>query len=146
MGIQNYVVGKVMHEWALAESIVLGVAEYVKGVGGSAARRVVVSLGELQAIDKEVFEFALKELVRESPVKIGEIELIDEEAKFRCRLCGYVWRLKDVNLSEEVREAIHFVPEVVHTFLKCPKCGSRDYEVVSGRGVKVVSVEVIKDG
>ncbi len=134
-----------MHEWALAESIVLGVAEYVRSVGGCAAGRVVVGLGELQAIDKEVFEFALKELTRESPIKIGKIELVDEEAKFKCRSCGYVWRLKDANLSEEVREAIHFVPEVVHTFLECPKCGSRDYEVVSGRGVKIVSVEVIKN-
>ena len=134
-----------MHEWALAESIVLGVAEYVRSVGGRAAGRVVVSLGELQAIDKEVLEFALRELTRESPVRIGEIELIDEEAKFKCRSCGYVWKLKDVNLSEDVREAIHFVPEVVHTFLKCPRCGSRDYEVVSGRGVKVVSVEVIRN-
>lgn len=135
---------KVMHEWALAEAILWGVAEYVRSVGGSAAGKVVVSLGELQAIDREVLEFALRELVSESPVKIGEVELTSEEARFRCRSCGLVWRLKDVNLSEDVREAIHFVPEVVHTFLKCPRCGSRDYEVISGRGVKIVSVEVIR--
>ena len=134
-----------MHEWALAEAIIWGVAEYVKGIGGSAAGKVVVSLGELQAIDREVLEFALKELINEVPIKICGIELISEEARFKCRSCGYVWRLKDVSLSDEIREAIHFVPEVVHTFLKCPKCGSRDYEVVSGRGVKIVSVEVVRD-
>ncbi len=133
-----------MHEWALAESIVLGIAEYVRSVGGNAAGRVVVSLGELQAIDREIFEFALNELVRESPIKIGKIELVNEEARFKCRSCGYVWSLKDVNLGEDVREAIHFVPEVVHTFLECPKCGSRDYEVISGRGVKIISVEVVR--
>jgi len=135
-----------VHEWALAESIILGIVEYVRGVGGVGVGHVVIGLGELQAVDKEVLEFALNELARESPIRIGKIELVSEEAVFRCRYCSYSWRLKDSEIGEDVREAIHFIPEVVHSFLKCPRCGSRDYEIVSGRGIRLISIEVVKDG
>ncbi|RLE80938.1 MAG: hydrogenase nickel insertion protein HypA [Thermoprotei archaeon] len=133
-----------MHEWALAEAIVWSVVDYVKANGGKAAGKVVVSLGELQAIDKEVLRYALSELIKEAPFKIGEVELVDEKAVFKCRNCGREWSLGDLKLEDEVREFIHFLPEVVHAYVKCPLCGSSDYEVVSGRGVKIISIEVVK--
>lgn len=132
-----------MHEWALAEAIISGVNDYVNKIGRKEVGKVVVRLGELQSIDKEILRFALNELVKDSAVKIDEIVLKDEEAVFRCRKCGHEWRLKDVEFSEEVKEAIHFVPEVVHTYMKCPGCQSTDFEVVKGRGVWIESIEVI---
>jgi hydrogenase nickel incorporation protein HypA/HybF len=130
-----------MHEWALAEAIVMSVVEYARRRNASGVRKVIVSLGELQAIDKEILSFALSELRKESPLPIKEFVLEDEEAVFRCRACGYEWRLKDMEgISEDVREYIHFVPEVVHTYLRCPRCGSPDFEVVSGRGVRIKEV------
>jgi len=133
-----------MHEWALAEAIVWSIVDYIKANGGKAAGRVIVSLGELQAIDKEVLRYALSELIREAPFKIGEVKLVDEKAVFKCRNCGREWSLGDLKLEDEVREFIHFLPEVVHAYVKCPLCGSSDYEVVSGRGVKIISIEVVK--
>ncbi len=130
-----------MHEWALAEAVVMSVVEYARSRGASRVRRVVVSLGELQAIDKEILSFALEELRKNAPIPIDEFVLEEEEAVFRCRACGFEWRLRDVgDLGEEVREYIHFVPEVVHTYLRCPRCGSPDFEVVKGRGVKIKEV------
>lgn len=130
-----------MHEWALAEAVVLSVVEFARSRGASRVRRVVVSLGELQAVDREILSFALEELRKGSPVPIDEFVLVEEEAVFRCRACGFEWRLRDVGgLGEEVREYIHFVPEVVHTYLRCPRCGSPDFEVVKGRGVRIKEV------
>ncbi len=126
-----------MHEWALAEAVV----EYVLRVSGSGTIvKLTLGLGELQAIDEEVFRFALNELFREWGVSVEELNIVREECVLRCRVCGHVWRLKDVGLSDDVREAIHFVPEVIHSYLKCPKCGSRDFEVIGGRGVSVKEV------
>lgn len=130
-----------MHEWALAEAVVMSVVEFARSRDASRVKRVVISLGELQAIDKEILSFALEELRKNSPLPIDEFVLEDEEAVFRCRACGFEWRLRDVGeLGEEVREYIHFVPEVVHTYLRCPKCGSPDFEVVRGRGVRIKEV------
>ncbi len=130
-----------MHEWALAEAVIMSVVEYAKSRGASGVKRVVVSLGELQAVDKEILSFALEELRKGASIHIDEFVLEDEEAAFRCRACGFEWRLRDVgDLGEEIREYIHFVPEVVHTYLRCPKCGSPDFEVVRGRGIKIKEV------
>jgi len=135
-------VSRTVHEWSLAEAVI----RYVKGVvgerSGSRARLVVLKLGRLQSIDREVFEFALRELSRSEGVEIGELRMIEEDPVLRCRRCGYTWTVDMSRVSEDVAEAIHFVPEVVHSFFKCPRCGSRDFEVVKGRGVYVERVEV----
>ncbi len=125
-----------MHEWALAEAI----ARYAMRVcAGRSVAKLRVSLGTLQAIDREVLEFALNSIFETSNLR-PSIELRDTEAVFRCRKCGYVWRYSEITLDDEVREAIHFLPEVVHSFVKCPRCGSHDFEVVEGRGVRVDEV------
>lgn len=125
-----------VHEWALAEAI----ADYVFKVAPNAKRvRVVVRLGELQAADEEVLKFALEEIMKSEGVEC-DVALKREDCVLKCRKCGHKWLLKEVGLEEEVREAIHFVPEVVHSYLKCPKCGSRDFEVIKGRGVWVEEV------
>jgi len=126
-----------LHEWALAEAIV----RYCESkCGNLRVSRVVVRLGTLQAIDREVLRFALSAILESEGVKDVEIVLEDEEAVFRCRKCGFSWRYSDLELDEATREAIHFLPEAVHAFVKCPKCGSRDFEVVKGRGVEVPEV------
>jgi len=130
-----------LHEWALAEAVVLSLSQYLREVGWGRVSRVVVSLGELQAVDREVFEFALKELANLYSVDIGRFELVEEEASFECRSCGFRWRLKDLELPDEVREAIHFLPEAAYAYLRCPRCGSADFILASGRGVKLEGVE-----
>ena len=118
------------------------VQRVVEERGGSRARLVVLKLGKLQSIDREVFTFALRELSQGEGVEIGELRMIDEDPVLRCRCCGHTWTADMSKVSEDVAEAVHFVPEVVHSFFKCPRCGSRDFEVVKGRGVYVERVEV----
>lgn len=130
-----------VHEWALAEAVVLTLSQYLREVGWSRVSRVVVSLGELQAVDREVFEFALKELASLYGVEVGRFEVVDEEASFECRSCGFRWRLRDLNLPDEVRESIHFLPEAAYAYVRCPRCGSADFALLSGRGVRLVGVE-----
>ncbi|MCR6622962.1 MAG: hydrogenase/urease maturation nickel metallochaperone HypA, partial [archaeon YNP-LCB-024-027] len=69
-----------------------------------------------------------------------EFKIEIDEAEMMCRKCGYKWKFRSEGLSEDVKEAIHFIPEVAHTFMRCPKCGSPDFEVISGRGVWIESI------
>jgi hydrogenase nickel incorporation protein HypA/HybF len=128
-----------MHEWALAEAVAKAVEELAAESGRVGCVEVV--LGELQGVDEEVFRFALEELLgslREGRgVSVECVRVTREEAVFRCRACGHEWRLGEWGLGEEFREAVHFVPEVVHSYYSCPRCGSRDFEIVRGRGVEV---------
>lgn len=47
-------------------------------------------------------------------------------------------------LDKDKAEAVHFVPEVAHTYIKCQKCGSPDFKIASGRGVWLDSIEGVK--
>jgi hydrogenase nickel incorporation protein HypA/HybF len=129
-----------MHEWALAESIILTIVEEAKNSARNSFE-VEVVVGELQAIDLEVFEFALNELKtvmeREHGISVKSLKIVKEQLKFKCNRCGFVWGLADIRLSDDVKEAVHFVPEVIHSYVQCPKCYSHDFEIVSGRGVSM---------
>ncbi|MEM4718007.1 MAG: hydrogenase nickel incorporation protein HypA [Desulfurococcaceae archaeon] len=126
-----------VHEWALADSIVL----YVKNQGLTKIRRLIVKLGALQSIDKEILEFALRELSRQSEVVVDVIEIVEEQPELRCNTCGYSWVINLDSMSEHVRESIHFLPESIYAFIRCPRCGGIDYEIVKGRGLGEILVE-----
>ena len=128
-----------MHELALAQAVIMTLVEEAsKRALNNINAEVVV--GELQSIDMEIFESnlnELKELVyQERKIKIN-IRIVREEARFKCNRCGYIWRLSDLSIAEDEKEAIHFIPEAAHSYIQCPRCGSRDFEIISGRGVYV---------
>jgi len=133
-----------MHEWALADGILKTALEFAKEHKAKSVKRITIVLGELQDVEQEIVEFALNEMKKGTLAEKAEFSFKEEEAIFKCRNCGHMWKLKDVEgeLNGEIREDIHFVPEVVHTFLSCPKCGSRDFEVVKGRGVYISEIVV----
>ncbi|MEM1527780.1 MAG: hydrogenase nickel incorporation protein HypA [Sulfolobales archaeon] len=130
-----------MHEWALAEAVGLALYNYAKQSGIRRFKRLIIGLGELQAVDKEVLELALGETLRAYGLELVECDFVTEEASFECRSCGFKWKLGDLSLSNEVREAIHFLPEATYAYVRCPKCGSPDYSITSGRGLSILGVE-----
>ena len=130
-----------MHEWALAEAVIEALIRCSKG---KEVQVGTVAIGELQQVDLRVFEYALKILMRERGLK-GGIKLVVEKALLKCRECGYEWLWEDTvkELDEPSREAIHFIPELVHAFVKCPNCGSRDYDIIKGRGVYIRELKLV---
>ncbi|MDK2384513.1 MAG: hydrogenase/urease maturation nickel metallochaperone HypA, partial [Candidatus Korarchaeota archaeon] len=108
----------------------------------SRVKRIVIGLGELQNVEREVFEHALRSLVESNGLVVESAEIRVLRASFRCRRCGGTWSLDQLGLSEEIREAIHFLPEAIYAFVSCPHCGSRDYDITGGRGVTIEELEV----
>jgi len=136
-----------VHEWALAEAIVTTAIDIATKEGARRIKNVHVVLGELQSIDKSILEYAINELKKNTIMDCAEVVFEEEKAEFKCLNCGYVWKLDEVKdlMNEDIKEAIHFVPEAAHAFIKCPKCGSLDYEVIKGRGVWIKSIDVLKE-
>lgn len=131
-----------MHEWALAEAIVETVCEYLSKRGTQKVQFLKVAIGELQAVDKGILRFAVEELFKGRGVEASSLIFEKEPAILRCNTCGRTWRLEDLDMSEDAKEAVHFIPEVFHVFARCPSCGSQDLEIVQGRGVYIASLEV----
>ena len=132
-----------MHEFALAEAVVRTALQTADAEGMTAVRRVAVQVGELQSIKKDVFEFALKQTGSDDPrlaETAMEVEIIP--ASFECRACGHRFTLAETaERDATAKEAIHFVPELAHAFMKCPACESPDFEVADGRGVAIAEIE-----
>ncbi|PIU19775.1 MAG: hydrogenase nickel insertion protein HypA [Elusimicrobia bacterium CG08_land_8_20_14_0_20_59_10] len=125
-----------MHEWALAESVIKTAVEHSGLKKLKKLKEAGVVFGELQAIDKEIFIFALDGLRGEHPAaKDCRFKVTVEPAVFRCKACAKEFPLKGLKKTKDEAEFIHFVPEMAHTFLKCPRCKSPDFEITAGRGV-----------
>ena len=132
-----------MHEWALAEAVISTASQLAEKEGLKEITEVKIKVGELQQLELDIFEFALSQL-KTDKFKNTKFNIETVRAKLKCRVCGHQWLFRKDELKEDVREAIHFVPEIAHTYIKCPKCGSPDFEVVQGRGVWLESIKGAK--
>ena len=132
-----------MHEWALAEAVISTASQLAEKEGLKEITEVKIKVGELQQVELDIFEYALSQLKTEK-FKHAKFTIETVQAELKCRVCGYKWQFRKEELEEEVQEAIHFIPEIAHTYIKCPKCGSPDFEIVKGRGVWLESIKGAK--
>ena len=132
-----------MHEWALAEAVVSSVDRILQEHEGRRVAAVHVRVGELQRIEMDVFRQGLSIHLEERPYAIETFHFETDKARFRCNRCGCEWPLDSVQgLEEDELEAIHFLPEAAHVYLRCPECTSPDFQLAAGRGVRIVSVDL----
>ena len=134
-----------MHEWALAEAVIAAASEIAEKERLKEVKEVKIKVGELQQIELGILEFALSQL---KPAKFKDAKFSIEvaRAELKCRVCGHKWIFKKEKLDESIAEAIHFVPEIAHTYIKCPKCRSPDFEILEGRGVWLERKKGVKQG
>lgn len=132
-----------MHEWALAEAIINAATEIAEKEGMKQITHVEIRVGELQQVENGILKFALSQL-RTPKLKKARFSIRTERAKLKCRACGHTWIFSENKLDQNASEAIHFVPEIAHTYIKCSKCGSPDFEILEGRGVMLQRVKGVK--
>jgi len=132
-----------MHEWALAEAVITTASQIAEKEELREITEVKVKVGELQQIELDIFEFALSQL-KTAIFKNAQFKIESEKAELKCRVCSNQWIFSKEKFDENTAEAIHFVPEIAHTYMKCPKCGSPDFEILRGRGVWLESIKGAK--
>lgn len=132
-----------MHEWALAEAVIGAASQTAKKEGLKEILEVKIKVGELQQIDLEILEFALSQY-KTAKFEKALFKIKVAKAKLKCRACGNKWYFEKEKLDQGMAEAIHFVPEVAHTYIRCMECGSPDFEIMEGRGVWLESVKGVK--
>ena len=131
---------RVMHEWALAEAVLVSAKEIAEKEKLKEVTEVTIKVGELQQVEPDILRFALSQMKSEI-FKNAKFHILKAKSTLKCRVCGTAWQFNLKKLDKNTAEAIHFVPEVAHTYIKCPKCGSPDFEIVSGRGVWLENIK-----
>lgn len=134
-----------MHEFALAQAVIDAALQTAEQAGIHRIAQITVRIGELQQIERDCFAFALKEVMPRTEARLADVVIVieSEPARFRCRPCEQAFTLADTRppAPGEEWEAIHFIPELAHAYIRCPWCQSPDFEVVAGRGVTLQSLE-----
>jgi hydrogenase nickel incorporation protein HypA/HybF len=137
-----------MHEWALAEAILSAAVEEAEKQKIKKITKIKIGIGQLQQIEQDIFKFALDEIVKSQNdfLKNVKISIKIEKSTLKCNSCNHIWTFEDMvkKLNEDDAEAIHFIPEVAFVHTRCPKCKSPDFEINSGRGVSIISIEGVK--
>ena len=129
-----------MHEWALAEAILSSAKEIAEKEKLKEVTEVTIKVGELQQVEPSILRFALSQMKSEI-FRNAKFHILKAKSTLKCRVCGTTWQFNLKKIDKNTAEAIHFVPEVAHTYIKCSRCGSPDFEIVSGRGVWLENIK-----
>ncbi len=108
-----------MHEMAITQSVVDTVCEHA---AGRRVHSVRVQVGALCAVVPDAMEFCFGLAVEGTVADGARLDLDVQPASARCRACGEEFGLSDL-------------------ILLCP-CGSADVEVLTGRDLRILSMEV----
>jgi len=129
-----------MHEWALAEAILASAKEIAEKEKLKEVTEVTIKVGDLQQVEPSILRFALSQMKSEI-FRNAKFHILKAKSTLKCRVCGTTWQFNLKKIDKNTAEAIHFVPEVAHTYIKCSRCGSPDFEIVSGRGVWLENIK-----
>jgi hydrogenase nickel incorporation protein HypA/HybF len=132
-----------MHEWALAEAVITAAQQIAEKEKLKEIKEVTIKVGELQQIEQSILRFALSQL-KPASFKNAKFRITKAKTTLKCRVCENTWLFRKNKLDEGTAEAIHFIPEVAHAYIKCPKCGSSDFEIAEGRGVWLENIKGVK--
>ena len=134
-----------MHELALADSVIKAALRAADDAGMDRIDRIIVKVGELQQIEKELFEYSLVNVVPVQDARLNGVvfDVAEEKVRFECRSCGTDYGRDDVDIDGEgdEGESVHFIPELSHAYARCPSCGSPDFDIRQGRGITLERIE-----
>lgn len=147
-----------MHEWSLASGLISTLQDYVKSKGGGRVVSATVRIGTLSMVDPDTMKEALGMLSKPAGLSGVNWQVKRVDTRFSCKQCGTKWAFSEV--EDDLRRTMppelsihgetgekdahdHYPPEFVYAWMKCPKCGNKDYDVtdISGAALEEVVLE-----
>ena len=130
-----------MHELSLVEGIIQSIGK-LASTNEKQVRGVSVAVGELGQFDLRVIRELLAELKKGTPLQDARIQVRLEKAKVKCLNCKKEWTFDAIvgPLSKDEKETVHFFPELLSTYSRCPSCRSNYLEIETGRSVRIAGV------
>jgi hydrogenase nickel incorporation protein HypA/HybF len=113
-----------MHEMGIALEIVRIAERALPATAeGAPVEKVHMNIGRLSAVVPESLRFCFSFVVKGTLLEGAELVIHDLPATVRCRACDHEYGVEE---------------PVFH----CPRCGGSGGEIVSGRELSVVSIEI----
>ena len=115
-----------MHELSIAMSIVELAEEELAGRSGSSIEAVHLKLGALSGVSKQALESCFEMACCESPLAGSHLVIEEIPVTANCLTCGKLRQIDSIQL------------------FCCPVCGTPVSDVVSGKELEVVALEILE--
>jgi hydrogenase nickel incorporation protein HypA/HybF len=112
-----------MHELSIATSIINISEEEVQKAGATRVLEINLEIGELAGVVIEAMEFAMDVAVRGTVLEYAKVNIITIPGRARCDDCSEEFNVHDM-------------------FTPCPECKSFKNNIVSGKELKIESLNV----
>jgi hydrogenase nickel incorporation protein HypA/HybF len=112
-----------MHELGIAESILQIVQQSIPEEGAASVRIVRIRVGQLSGIVPDSLDFCFSAIVHDTPMRHARLEIEQVPLTSECRDCRKRFQVSEADFS-------------------CPACTSTNLELVSGRELEVVEIEM----
>ncbi len=113
-----------MHEMSIAMDILAVVKKEMKENGVGKLKNLKIRVGEITAVEPESLRFCFEATIEKTPLEGATLHIEEVPLMGRCKNCGEEFRL----------ERYFSTP--------CPGCGGNASDIVSGRELDIVSMEV----
>jgi hydrogenase nickel incorporation protein HypA/HybF len=111
-----------MHELRIAEDLSSIVIETANGNNLSKVTRVNIIFGQMIQIVPDIFEFAFREIVRDSIAQDAALNITVLPVKMKCSGCGCEFQVRENNFA-------------------CKICSSTDIDIIQGKELFIKSIE-----
>lgn len=112
-----------MHEFSVAQNIVEIVSKSFVKSGADRIISVEIDVGTLSGVVIDALDFAMDSAKKETPLERASIKMYNITANARCNNCKREFELNDF-------------------FSVCPYCNSVSFVIITGKELKVISIEV----
>ncbi len=127
-----------MHEFSMAQMAVSRILEIARENKAKRISSVKFVIGDLTFLNIDQLRFSIELLSKGTMMEGCELSFERERLRIRCRNCGFEGETKYE--GEE-----YHTPKILELTLslKCPKCGSLDVDILSGRAFLIKSVRMV---
>jgi hydrogenase nickel incorporation protein HypA/HybF len=115
-----------MHELGIAQNILEIVQQSVPEEQAESVRWIRLRIGQLSGIVPDSLEFCFQAIIGDTKMPKAGLAIEQVPTTFQCKKCAYRFQVNDLE------------------FL-CPKCSDSDLEVISGRELEIVEIELAEE-
>jgi len=121
-----------MHEFSTAVSIVQAVTEAATIHGATRVAAIHLQIGQMSMLNHDQLLFGIEIAARETMAENAAVTIEVLPIRILCKSCG----------AESVPKGEQSLYDVLSSMV-CPKCSSREVEVVQGRECIVKDIEAV---
>jgi hydrogenase nickel incorporation protein HypA/HybF len=116
-----------MHELGIAQNIYDIVQQSVPEELAPDVRKIRIRIGQFAGVVPDSLEFCFGVLIGESKMKQAVLCIEQPPLMSECRDCKHQFKVEDCNF-------------------RCPSCESANLELISGKELEIVDIEVVEKG